>query len=146
MDLLLHSPYRDHLDKAGLYLRALVNRQPGTPNLVSPHLGNRLFVDGYLQRLNGVLAKAPPLLPKRVDQIAALPLGARMHLDPWTARLSMEKNLSVSYLSAREKVPFQVTPFIIYLTRVGQTPAATSTPAATAQNTSANLPKTPAAP
>jgi hypothetical protein len=118
MQILMNSPYKNKLDRAGIFLRALVAHAPGTPNLVRPELGSRLFEDGYLQRLNAILAAAPPYLPKRVDQLAALPLGARIHLDPWTAQLSIVAKVEVPpLLSAREKMPFEVTPFFPYLTR-----------------------------
>lgn len=137
MEILMKSPYKDKLDKAGLYLRALVARAPGTPNLVAPHLGSRMFIDGYLQRLNAILASAPPLLPKRVDQRAALPLGTRIHMDPWSAHLTIEQPRVPVLLSPREKMAFQVTPFFPYLTRVGQVAKLQPTPTADAIKTAA---------
>jgi hypothetical protein len=55
---------------------------------------------------------------QRIDQIAALPLGGRVKLDPWSNRLEMMKTRAVVLLSPQEKMPFEVTPFFPYLSRV----------------------------
>jgi hypothetical protein len=51
----------------------------------------------------------------RTDQIAALPLGSRTILDPWTDRLRMARMRAVPLLSAREKMPFELTPIFLHL-------------------------------
>ena len=55
--------------------------------------------------------------PDKIDQISALPIGARVKLDPWSDRLELLKAKPVALLSAREKMPFEVTPFMPFLTR-----------------------------
>jgi hypothetical protein len=55
--------------------------------------------------------------PQRTDQISALPLGGRIKLDPWTDRVELAKAKPVALASAREKMPFEITPFFPYLTR-----------------------------
>ncbi|HYS22682.1 MAG TPA: hypothetical protein VER56_02020, partial [Candidatus Eisenbacteria bacterium] len=52
--------------------------------------------------------------------IAALPLGGRVKVDPWTDQLRMLKSKPVGTVAESEKMPFEVTPFIIYLTRQGE--------------------------
>ena len=64
---------------------------------------------------------APQLEMDHIEQIAALPLGSRIKVDPWSNQVRMIKPKPVSLLSAREKMPFEVTPFFPYLTRI-QTP------------------------
>jgi len=54
-----------------------------------------------------------------LDQIAALPLGARIKLDPWTDQVELAKAQPVALALSREKMPFEVTPFMPYLTRYG---------------------------
>jgi hypothetical protein len=49
--------------------------------------------------------------------IVALPLGGRVKMDPWNDELTMLKAKSVSILSERDKMPFEVTPFIPHLSR-----------------------------
>ena len=57
----------------------------------------------------------------RVDQIAALPLGSRIVVDPWSDRIEKLKSKPVRLESASEKMPFEVSPFFPNLKRqVGQ--------------------------
>ena len=65
-----------------------------------------------------LLAAAPALDEKRLDQIAALPLGGRIKLDPWTDQVELSKAKPVAITSAREKMEFEITPFFPYLTRL----------------------------
>jgi hypothetical protein len=44
-------------------------------------------------------------------------------MDPWDARLDMLKSRPLGTLTEHDKMPFEVTPFVIYLTRVGSEPA-----------------------
>ena len=62
-------------------------------------------------------AAAPDLTPKDIHQIAALPLGSRVIMDPWTGRVEMNKARSAPVVAVREKLPFTLTPFYPYLTR-----------------------------
>jgi hypothetical protein len=117
VELLKNSPYKDKLGSAGLFLTALHERAPQLPNLIRPHLGNGL-AQGKSLRMSALLAAAPPLEPKRADQIAALPLGGRIKLDPWTDQVELSKAKPVALTSAREKMPFEITPFFPYLTRL----------------------------
>jgi hypothetical protein len=68
--------------------------------------------------MSAVLNSAPQLEKPRIDQIAALPLGGRVRLDPWSNRVELLKAKPVALLTAREKMPFEVTPFFPYLTRL----------------------------
>ena len=68
--------------------------------------------------MSALLASAPELDAKRTDQIAALPLGGRIKLDPWSDQVELEKAKPVALASAREKMPFEITPFFPYLTRL----------------------------
>src|SRR5271154_5340590 len=111
--LLNNSPYKNQLGNAGLFLSALAARQKEIPNLVSAHLGNRVPVIGDLK-------SSTPVDPKQNPQmIAALPIGGRVKLDPWNDTLSMIKSKPVGTVAEREKMPFEVTPFMPYLTRFG---------------------------
>jgi hypothetical protein len=111
--LLNNSPYKNQLGNAGLFLSALAARQKEIPNLVSPHLGNRVPAIGDLK-------SSTPVDPKQNPQmIAALPIGGRVKLDPWNDTLTMIKSKPVGTVAEREKMPFEVTPFMPYLTRFG---------------------------
>ena len=117
LELLKNSPYKDKLGNAGLFLKALQQKGPDLPHLIRPHLGNS-FAGGKSIRMSSLLAGAPELDAKRVDQIAALPLGGRIKVDPWTDQVELSKAKPVALISAREKMEFEITPFFPYLTRL----------------------------
>jgi Peptidase family M48 len=117
LELLKNSPYKDKLGSAGLFLRALQEHAPDLPNLIRPHLGNGM-AQGKSIRMSALLASSPQLSTQRSDQIAALPLGGRIKLDPWTDQVELAKAKPVALISARENMPFEITPFFPYLTRL----------------------------
>jgi hypothetical protein len=117
LELLKNSPYKDKLGNAGLFLKALQQKGPDLPHLIRPHLGNS-FAGGKSIRMSSLLAGAPELDAKRLDQIAALPLGGRIKVDPWTDQAELSKAKPVALASAREKMEFEITPFFPYLTRL----------------------------
>ena len=120
-ELLKNSPSKDKLGNAGLFLKQLDAESKSLPALISPHLGNRVMTFSQL------MTSAPQLEPDKLDQIAALPLGGRVKLDPWTDKVELLKAKPVPLLSAREKMPFEVTPFMPFLTRY-QKPGSNVTP------------------
>jgi hypothetical protein len=111
LELLKQSPYKDKLGNAGLFLKQLSVESAALPSLISPRLGNGVGLSSAL------LALGPALEANKLDQIAALPLGARIKLDPWSDRAELLRSRPVSLYSAREKMPFEVTPFLPNLTR-----------------------------
>ncbi|HEV2730630.1 MAG TPA: M48 family metalloprotease, partial [Terriglobales bacterium] len=117
LELLSNSPYKDKLGNAGLFLKALQARALELKCLIRPHLGNGL-AEGKSLRMSALLNSAPQLDMQRTDQIAALPLGARIKLDPWSSRIELVKTKPLALTSSREKMPFEVTPFFPYLTRL----------------------------
>ena len=117
LELLKNSPYKDKLGTAGLFLKALQQNAPELPNLIRPHLGDSVASNKSI-RMSALLSSAPQLEPQRTDQIAALPLGGRIKLDPWTDQVELAKAKPVALVSAREKMPFAITPFFPYLTRL----------------------------
>jgi hypothetical protein len=67
--------------------------------------------------MSALLQSAPALQTTDVTQIAALPLGSRIKLDPWDDRVEMNKSKPVPLQSARDKMAFEVTPMIPHLAR-----------------------------
>ncbi len=122
LELLKNSPYKDKLASAGLFLKALQQSAPKLPNLIRPHLGNRMASAKNI-RMSMLLASAPQLEPQRTDQIAALPLGGRIKLDPWTDQVELANAKPVALTSAREKMPFEIAPFFPYLSRISTNPS-----------------------
>jgi hypothetical protein len=117
LELLKNSPYKDKLGNAGLFLKALQQKAPDLPNLIRPHLGNSMASSKSI-RMASLLQSAPDINQKSLDQIAALPLGGRIHVDPWNDRVELSKAKPVALTSAREKMEFEITPFFPFLTRV----------------------------
>jgi len=113
LQLLANSPYKNQLGNAGLFLTALETRSKEIPNLISPHLGNRVPMVGDLKSSTPVDQKQNP------QMIAALPIGGRVKLDPWNDKLDLIKSKPVGAVAEREKMPFEVTPFMPYLMRYG---------------------------
>lgn len=54
--------------------------------------------------------------------IVALPIGGRVKLDPWADKLELIKSKPIGTIAEREKMPFEVTPFMPYLTRFAVEP------------------------
>jgi hypothetical protein len=120
-ELLKNSPYKDQLVTARLFLDALQTRQKDIPNLISPHLGDRVPVNSALASSVAPVAQKPAdaadSKTPAATQIVALPLGGRIKMDPWGDKLEMLKSKPAGAVAEREKMPFEVTPFMLYLTR-----------------------------
>jgi hypothetical protein len=117
-ELLKNSPYKDQLRTAGMFIAELQKRSREIPNLISPRLGDSILI-------------RPPVAADTEDkpdanQIVALPLGGRVKLDPWDDTLDMLNSKPVGSITEREKMPFEITPFVLYLTRVGSEPPKTT--------------------
>ncbi len=117
IQILKNSPYKDQLGNAGLFLTALEERQKQIPNLISGHLGNRVPVIADLK----TTATADP--KQNQQMIVALPIGGRVKLDPWNDKLDLIKSKPIGTVAEREKMPFEVTPFMPYLMRFTTEPA-----------------------
>jgi len=113
IQFLNNSPYKTQLGNAGLFLTALQSRQKEIPNLISAHLGERVPATADLKTVAPADAKQNPLM------LAALPIGGRVKLDPWLDKLELIKSKPIGTIAEREKMPFEVTPFMPYLMRYG---------------------------
>src|ERR1022692_2370745 len=118
VELLNSSPYKDKLGNAGLFLKAVQARAPALKNLIRAHLGDSLL-NGDATRMSSLMTTSPQFDPKKTDQVAALPLGGRVKVDPWNNQLELIKTKPVAITTAAEKMPFEVTPFFPFLTRFG---------------------------
>jgi hypothetical protein len=124
LELLSKSPYADKLGSAGLFLRAVQRSAKKLPNLLKAHMGNRIAEGKETVRMSTLANQAPKLELGRVDQIAALPLGGRVRLDPWSATIQLVKSAPVSLRGPREKMQFEITPLFPHLTRQTTSPSA----------------------
>ena len=130
LELLKNSPYAQKLDNVGLFLKILQKRAPSLNALLTTHLGNPLATAGTVSRLSGLSTQGPALDINKLDQIAALPLGGRIKINPWDDKAEMVKTAPVAITSARDKMPFEVTPFYPRLARFGVTQNVAPTTAA----------------
>ena len=134
VDLLKNSPYAQKLDNVGLFLKALQQRAPQLGALLTTHLGNPLAEGATVTRLSALATQGPALDNNKLDQIAALPLGGRVKINPWDDRAEMVKTAPVAITSARDKMPFEVTPFFPRLARYGSGTAPATAPTTAAAN------------
>src|SRR6202790_1583721 len=91
VELLNNSPYAQKLDNVGLFLKALQARAPQLNALLTTHLGNSLAQNGNVNRLSALATKGPALDNTKLDQVAALPLGGRVRINPWDDKAEMMK-------------------------------------------------------
>src|SRR5271154_4009333 len=140
IELLKASPYAQKLESAGLFIKALQARAPQLSALLQAHLGNNMVENGTVTRMAALAPSAPALDWKKLDQIAALPLGGRVKLNPWDDKVEIVKAQPVAITSARDKMPFEVTPFYPRLSRFtgGTMPAAATASAQQPTATTAN--------
>ncbi|MGH9647884.1 MAG: hypothetical protein ACRD4E_13825, partial [Bryobacteraceae bacterium] len=84
-------------------------------------------------RMSSLMTSSPQFDPQKLDQVAALPLGGRVKVDPWNDQIELLKTKPVAITAAAEKMPFEVTPFFPFLTRLAMPLAAPdkTAPAAT---------------
>jgi len=125
--LLKNSPYKDQSASAQLFLQALKDWSKEIPNLISPHLGDKVPANWILS----TVASPQPASVKPENVMAALPVGGRIKVDPWNDQLRMLKFKPLGAVTGNEKRPFQITPFEFYLTRQEST-SSTEAPAGVA--------------
>ena len=145
IEMLKASPYAQKLEVAGLFLKALQARAPSLGGLLQAHLGNNMMDNGTVTRMAALATSAPALDWNKLDQIAALPLGGRVKLNPWDDKVEIVKAQPVAITSARDKMPFEVTPFYPRLSRFtgGTMPAAATASAPQPTATTANAAPSP---
>lgn len=111
LEMLKKSPYGDKLANVGLFLSQLQSQKPALKELISARLGNRVYFTTQLLQL------APALAPANLQQLGALPMGSRIKINAWNDNVSLIETHQMGPLSPREKIPFEVTPIDIHLTR-----------------------------
>jgi len=118
------SVYQDKAANVGLFYQQLTQVEQKLPALLTPRLGDSLLrPDG--QGWMADLAKGGPTLQvDNLQQIAALPLGSRLKIDPWSDTVVQLHVHPAPLLSARDKMPFQVTPIYYNLARYQPPPTA----------------------
>jgi hypothetical protein len=128
VELLNNSVYHDRIANAGLFFAQLQARSKQLKSLTTPQLGDSLLRPDGTPWLADLSKNSPKLDMDKLDQIAALPLGSHLKIDPWDDRVLQLNVKPVPLLNARDKMPFEVTPIFFRLTRYTE-PSAAPTPA-----------------
>ena len=118
VEMLDKSPYKDKLASAGLFLRLVAERSKLLPELIQPHVGDH--VTGKTAE-SELITRAPELKPLDLTQMPALPIGARLVVDPWDGRLELLRSAAALPGSLREKAPLGITPLTPHLRYPGET-------------------------
>jgi hypothetical protein len=119
LELLKKSPYGSKLSNVGLFLSQLQSQRPALKQLISARLGNQVYFTSQLLQL------APPLAPTSLQQLGALPMGSRIKINSWNDSVTLIETHQMAPISPREKIPFEVTPIDLHLTRFVEKSAAT---------------------
>jgi hypothetical protein len=127
IEMLERSPYKDKLQSAGLFLKIVGERARLLPELIQPHVGDHVSSGGQAGRLTELMSRAPDLDHADLTQIPALPVGARLVVDPWDGSLELLKTAAAPPISIREKAPLGVMPLTPRL-RYARSPEETPTP------------------
>ena len=118
-ELFSKSPYKDKIADVALFLQVLEARSTQLPNLLHARFSND-FGSSHLVGMQALVNSPKQLRMNQPDQIAAMPLGSRIKVDPWSDRIEMLNNKSPLPLSASEKRPFEVSPFFPHLKRLDE--------------------------
>src|SRR6202030_4225284 len=110
IELLMQSPYKDQARTAQLFLEALQSRSKEIPNLISPHLGDRVPSNWVIASAMPVAHLSSAKVPANV--VVALPLGGRIKVEPWSDQLQLLKSKPVRAVAEYEKMPFEIAPFV----------------------------------
>jgi Peptidase family M48 len=117
IELLMQSPYKDQARTAQLFLQALQSRSKEIPNLISPHLGDQVPTNWTITAVMPITQ--PSTAKPAANMVTALPLGGRIKVEPWSDQLQLLKSKPVGAVAEYENMPFEIAPFVLYLTRQG---------------------------
>jgi hypothetical protein len=132
VEFLNNSVYQDRIGNAGLFFVQLQARSKELKALTTPQIGDSLLRADGTPWLADLTKTSPKLDMDKLDQIAALPLGSHLKIDPWDDRVLQLNVKPVPLLNARDKMPFEVTPVFFRLTRYTEPAPAAASPAAVA--------------
>ena len=127
MELFDHSVYGSKKASVGLFLEQLVAREKALPALFTPRLGDSLMAPNGQPWLAGLMQGAPKLNMDDLNQVAALPLNSQLKIDPWDDKVYQLHFAPPVLLSARDKMPLEITPVYFKLERYQAPTAPVST-------------------
>jgi len=111
VNLIEKSMYGDKLGGIGLYYQQMALGIGKLNGLYRPETGDSLISPAGKPWLLAQLAeKSPRLEPGNPRQLAALPLGSNLVVDPWTGEVRLSDAPRMMPQTASEKRPFEVVP------------------------------------
>jgi hypothetical protein len=152
MTYLQASMYKDKLPGAGLFWSQLAERGKVLKALNTPKLGDSLLKADGTPWMDSLAHSAPKINWDDLTQVAALPLGSWLKIDPWDDKVRMLNAKRYAPLNARDKMPLEVTPLYFKLQRYDEAqlnapavPGAKPNATAPAQQPAGDPPATPSA-
>ena len=120
IEFLHHSVYQDRLSNAGLFFAQLQDRSRALKALTTPRIGDSLLNADGTPWLIELARSSPRLNIHDVNQVAALPLGSHLKVDAWDDRVFQLKARQIPLWNAQDKMPFELTPVLLRLTRYNE--------------------------
>jgi hypothetical protein len=111
------SMYKDKLTSAGLFWKQLASRGAELKALNTPKLGDSLLKEDGTAWMGDLARSAPQINWDDLTQIPALPLGSWLKTDPWDDKVHMLNAKRYAPMTARDKMPLEVTPIFFKLQR-----------------------------
>jgi hypothetical protein len=111
------SMYKEKLSSAGLFWVALADRGKQLKALNTPKLGDSLLKPDGTPWMTELAHEAPKINWDDLTQVAALPLGSWLKVDPWDDKVRMLNAKRYAPLLPRDKMPLEVTPMYFRLQR-----------------------------
>ncbi len=117
VELLQPKELNDAATQFGLYLAQLQERSKALSALNEPMLGDSLVKDPKTRTLwlQALVNKGAKLDQADLKQNAAMPLSSFLRFDPWTDQVVQMHTAFEPLLSARDKMPLEVTPVYLKL-------------------------------
>lgn len=117
-EYLANSPYKDSLAAVHEFFSELARKSPHLSQLLTANLGDSILAHMiYSDSDSTSSGKSETRLH------GALPLGSRTKIDPWTNHIEILKTVQGGS-SPKDNMPFEATPFFLYLKRQPKTTAA----------------------
>ena len=111
VDLVKKSMYGDKLGSIGLYYQQMSLGIGKLKELYRPETGDSLISPaGKPWVLAQFAEKSTQLEPRNLHQLAALPLGSNLVVDPWSGEVRLNNAPRMAPHAADEKRPFEVVP------------------------------------
>jgi hypothetical protein len=109
LKLLENSPYAKQMAAAGLAMEAIQIHANNLDQLIEPHFGEHIADVTHTRQSNPMFRVAPVYNPSLGEQVAALPLGAKLLLHPWDGSVELLHPAQLVAPAPRERPEFAVT-------------------------------------